>query len=456
MIMKKHYLLLCLAAIISMIGCRKQENIDFKFDTELDYVPTELDRWLTETFTDPYNMEIIYRFDRYKMGELRANMVPPKEEKVEEQMKMIMQGFILPFKAAAGSTFAKTFLPKEWMLSGSFYIASDGTRILATSSGGRNISIYEVNTVDTTDGPTTRRKLKTVHHEFAHTLTQIIRIPREFESISEANYSASYASTSIWPDAKNDEQGFVSRYARSSVMEDFAETVGFLLVYGQSWYDNKVASVPKSGADILKQKEAIVVKFYRDHYNIDFRSLQAMILKYMKSIHIKEELRTFFFDQNLTVRKYKLSNAIYAKGFATVLQEFKNLAAKDAFEIQDFDITFSPNDMNSGALQLRLFAKKGTSLNFYDFTFNYQIDSKTNKISFVKLAQSTGSPTSNYSILMKYFLSTISNYFTSTPFVMDWSLSKPNLTYTDFGYYDTGGFYKENDRDNYIEFTLPR
>jgi len=454
----KYYLPLCLALLIGAVGCRKQENIDFKFDNELDYVETDLDRWLTGNFTDPYNMEIIYRFDRYKMGDLNVNLVPAKEEKVKEQMGMIMDGFIQPFQEAGGIPFVKTYLPKEWLLSGSFHINSSGERILATSSGGRNITIYEVNTVDVTDVEVTRRKLKTVHHEFAHTLTQLVRIPREFESISEANYSADWSNSYIWPDAKNNEQGFVSRYARSSVMEDFAETVGFLLVYGQVWYDTKASAMPKSGYDIMKAKEAAVVKFYRDNYAVDFRKLQEKILIYMRSNIKKESFRSSFFNQNLKARTVSLSKSANGTRFGNVSQDFKNQIAADiygAWTMSDLGFTFTPKDANSGELLIKLSARLRTApVTTYDFTFVYQIDPTTEKITFTKLPQSTGGQYANHTILMKYFLPTISDYFTSGPFSMDWSLSKPLLTYFDEGYYNFGGFYKNNDRADYIDFEL--
>lgn len=461
MIMKKYYILLCSALLIGVVGCRKQENIDFKFDTELDYVPTELDHWLTENFTDPYNMEIIYRFDRYKMGELNVNLSPPKEEKVKEQMEMIDGGFIKPFEKGGGVTFAKTFLPKEWVLSGSLNINSSGERILATSSGGRNITIHEVNTVDVNDIDVTRRKLKTVHHEFAHTLTQLIRIPREFESISEANYSASWSNSSVWPDAKNNEQGFVSRYARSSVMEDFAETVGFLVAYGQGWYDAKAATMPKSGYDILKQKEAVVVKFYRDNYGVDFRKLQQEVTGYIGSHIQKVDFKDWFFDAKLSVRTLNITKSVLGTEFSTVFESFKTRilgATYGPYVYKDMNFIFTPTNATSGKFDIKVTSKVGVSPDqIHTYTFLYQIDPSTQRISFTKITQTqseTGGQYGNQTMMMPHFLATISAYFTSSPFMMDWSLSKPMLTFRDQGYYDFGGFYKANNRNDYIDFGL--
>lgn len=461
MIMKKYYILLCSALLISVVGCRKQENIDFKFDTELDYVPTELDHWLTENFTDPYNMEIIYRFDRYKMGELNVNLSPPKEEKVKEQMEMIDGGFIKPFEKGGGVTFAKTFLPKEWMLSGSLHINSSGERILATSSGGRNITIHEVNTVDVNDIDVTRRKLKTVHHEFAHTLTQLIRIPREFESISEANYSASWSNSSVWPDAKNNEQGFVSRYARSSVMEDFAETVGFLVAYGQGWYDAKAAAMPKSGSDILKQKEAVVVKFYRDNYGVDFRKLQQEVTGYIGSHIQKVDFKDWFFDAKLSARTLNITKSVLGTEFSAVFENFKTRilgATYGPYVYKDMNFIFTPTNATSGKFDIKVTSKVGVSPDqTHTYTFSYQIDPSTQRISFTKITQTqseTGGQYGNQTMMMPHFLATISAYFTSSPFMMDWSLSKPMLTFRDQGYYDFGGFYKANNRNDYIDFGL--
>lgn len=463
MIMKKYYLPLSLALLVSVTGCRKEENIDFKFDTELDYVPTELDHWLTKNFTDPYNMEVVYRFDRYKMGELNVNLSPPKEEKVIEQMEMIRNGFILPFEKAAGITFSKNNFPKEWVLSGSYHLdPNNGERILATSAGGRNITIHEVNSADTTNAEVTRRKLKTVHHEFAHTLTQVIRIPREFEMISEANYSASWANSSIWPEAKNLEQGFVTRYARASVMEDFAETVGHLIVYGQLWYDARAGSMPKSGYDILKQKEAIVVKFYRDNYNIDFRMLQREMAHSMFTRFndvFMQSFKYWFFDQGAFNRTLGISTATYGTGFADSYQDFKTRVGTISsvfgkWAINDMNFVFAPTTPTSGGLTVKVTAKEGSRpvVNL-DFTFTYVID-VNHRVRFTKINQPTGSQDWNLHYLMPHFLPSISKYLTDNSFAMDWSLANPTLTRRDEGFFKNGGFYKGNDRTDYINFQL--
>lgn len=472
MIMKKYYIPLILALVISASGCRKTENIDFQFNKDLDYVPTELDYWLSGNFTNPYNMEIVYRFDRYKMGELKQNLSPAKEEKVKEQMEMIRNGFILPFEKAAGSVFSKTYFPKEWVLSGSYAVTSDG-RILALSSGGRSITIYEVNTADTTNAEVTRAKLKTVHHEYAHTLTQILRIPREFESISEANYSADWRSTFTYPDAVNDAQGFVSRYSRANVMEDFAETAGFLLVYGQLWYDTRAGKIPSSGYDIMKKKEAALVKFYRDSYGVDFRRVQREMAQAMYGRFNDKQKQSFaywFFDQGTFNYTLPYNTAVSSGDLKIKVNNFiakAPLAANTQFDkyvVKDLNFLFTPGALipNSSAKQGDLIIRVGYQRNtapvaYADYTFKYLTNPAANTVKFDKSTQGTDvNQNANAKLFMTPFMDEIASYFTNGNFVPEWSIDSPSRTRLDEFFFDFGGFYKEGNRSSYINFPLQR
>lgn len=465
MIMKRFYIPLCLLLTLGVMSCRKEEKIDFKFNDELNYVSTELDNWLAKNFTDTYNMDVVYRFDRYKIGELKPNLMPAKEEKVKEQMEMVLKGFLLPFQTAGGVPFVKTYAPKEWVLSGSFNVTSDG-RILATSGGGRNITIYEVNSLEINNPDIVRPKLKTVHHEFSHTLTQIKRLPIEFEKISEGNYSEGWRSSSLYPDALNDAQGFVSRYARSSVMEDFAETAGFLLAEGQLWYDTKAGRVPSTGYDILKKKEATLVKYYKDNYGVDFRKLQREVALAMYNDFNDKKKQSFeywFFDQGTFNRSLSFNTASVSADVKSAVDKFKAAvlaySPSAKYVVQDLTFTFTPTTNNpaTGNLVVSVPYRSGTTpIVFADYNFTYVQDPVTHKITFTKSAQGTGANYTNATFFMPFFTTHITSYLTSGNFIQDWSLDKPSLTRRDEGFFDTGGFYKESDRSSYLNFQLLR
>jgi substrate import-associated zinc metallohydrolase lipoprotein len=64
-------------------------------------------------------------------------------------------------------------------------------------------------------------------------------------------------------------------YAKAAADEDFVETVAFLLIEGQAKFDAIVAGTNPKAAGILRQKEAIIVSYFKTNYGIDFRALQA-------------------------------------------------------------------------------------------------------------------------------------------------------------------------------------
>lgn len=458
-IMKYTYrLFIALFFLITITSCQKEEKLDFKYNDEMNVEPTDLDKWIKTTFTDMYNMEVVYRFSRYK-APLDRNLMPPHEDKVRDQMEMVLKGYLLPYQVAGGIPFIKTYVPKEWILSGSFSVMPDGGKILASASGGRNITIFEVNNIDLNNEDRVRPKLKTIHHEFTHTLSQIERLPREFEVISEEHYTPSWKNTVLHPDKENDSLGFVSRYARSSVMEDFAETAGFLLAEGQLWYDNKAGKVPPHGYAVLKKKEAILVNYFRDNFGVDFRKLQREVSYVMHkefNDHTKQSFNYWYFNQAMFGFNLPLLPGSYSPDFETVLNSFSTTLynwnnSKYLLKGVNFNLTRT----NATAGTMVVSVAHGTSSTLYaDYNFSYAINTATNKITFTKTAQGTGTNYTYADRFMTGFMSSISNYLTSGAFEMDWSLHNASMTRKEEGFFDTGGFYKEGNRNNFLNFQL--
>ncbi len=81
-------------------------------------------------------------------------------------------------------------------------------------------------------------------------------------------------------------EGFISQYAISQAREDWAEMVSLMLVEGQAWFDQYVNSINYTGTTAngttaavaqarLRQKESVVVSYFKESWNIDFRNLQS-------------------------------------------------------------------------------------------------------------------------------------------------------------------------------------
>lgn len=102
--------------------------------------------------------------------------------------------------------------------------------VLGSMSNARMLNLYDLNNLDPNNGASIRRRLRTVHHEFMHSLNQTVPIPLAYQSISGADYDPSWA-------GKSEDQvrplGFVSPYSSSAYTEDFAEMLAHIVVEGR-------------------------------------------------------------------------------------------------------------------------------------------------------------------------------------------------------------------------------
>lgn len=238
------------------------------------HTPTELDNWIYENITKPYNMEVKYRWDRSEV-DLTYTLVPPKEEVVQPVMAAVIKGWIKPYEEVTKGTNNESFIyklsPKKFMLVGSAkYTAT--TIVTGEAEGGRKVVIYRVN--DFTSSPDVLiSMLKTCHHEFAHTISQAQRYPEEFAEVTAESYNTKWTGISTEQARHN---GFVSNYACKSPGEDFAETLAFLCMYGREWYE-----------DLIAQESAWYAKPENRKTSYDpgaaLRTKQSLLETYMKA-----------------------------------------------------------------------------------------------------------------------------------------------------------------------------
>lgn len=268
------YLLLLSTALVS---CKKENalNVDLTKSNPQTYVPGETDEWLTKTFLDTYNMEVIYRFDRF-LAPIDKELIPIREDQIKPVMETVMAIWIEPYLEIAGKDFLKPIIPKQVALVGSAQFNNDGTITLGTADAGRRINLFQVNDFDKSNLASVEQMLHTIHHEFVHILHQKNDVPPAFENLSPQHVGNS------WNARDNSQEdamkfGFITRYARMNKDEDFAETASTLLVEGQAYFNGYANSSPGDGGEILRKKEQMVVDYYKSIYGIDFRALQEKV-----------------------------------------------------------------------------------------------------------------------------------------------------------------------------------
>ncbi len=239
------------------------------------------DVWLAENLTIPYNMEVKYRWDETE-SDLSKNMVPAELARVVPLMDIIRKTWVLPYERHAGKTFICTFIPKLMYLIGSHEINDDGTVTEGSAESGRKIIINNVNGFTKEELVIKNDTLRdshtfthVMHHEFGHILHQNKFYPQEYKTISKGEYSAQWFNVPL-NEARN--KGFISSYAMMDPNEDFVEMIAWKLTRSKDEWEALLNTVHNEEARAtLKLKDDMVVRYFKESWNVDMAALQADI-----------------------------------------------------------------------------------------------------------------------------------------------------------------------------------
>lgn len=255
-------------------SCSKQEdnlNTPIVGLGGVRYQKTALDIELYETFTKPYNIEVIYRWDAGLMSYTTV-LVPADESRVMPIMNILKKGWIEPFEEVVGIDFVKRYIPKQYVLIGSYAYASNGNIVLGSADQGLKVNIYGVNQINLKSASGISQVLGTVHHELAHMLHQNIMYPVDFELVCAGDYASNGLSIAQ-ATARN--LGFITGYGMTSPNEDFATLVATMLSNSKEEFDTIINAIPQElGRNRLREKENIIVTYFLQAWNIDFWELQ--------------------------------------------------------------------------------------------------------------------------------------------------------------------------------------
>lgn len=252
------------------------------------WVPGSLDAWLYDTITKPYNISVKYKWDQFEF-DVTKTLVPPREEIVQPAIRAVKKVWIDNYINLAGETFFKKYCPKFLVLSGSASWNDNGTITLGTAEGGRKVVMYLLNDFRTKEMPgyslrdtaNVKQIFHVIEHEFGHILHQTIMYPVEYKKICAGFYTGNWNNIT---DTAALHAGFITPYAMSNENDDFVEMISIMLIEGKGGFDKIVNSVPEgysvdgvskaSAQAKLRQKEAMVVNYFKSAYDIDFYTLQ--------------------------------------------------------------------------------------------------------------------------------------------------------------------------------------
>jgi substrate import-associated zinc metallohydrolase lipoprotein len=141
------------------------------------------------------------------------------------------------------------------------------------AEGGQRVTLFETDYIDRTDRANITEFIHTIQHEYIHILNQNKPFnEKAWAVITPVGYTADWYNYSI---PASNELGFITSYARSNINEDFAETASVILISSKAEYEDFLNNIKSETAYFaLIAKEALVVKYFKDAFDIDFYALR--------------------------------------------------------------------------------------------------------------------------------------------------------------------------------------
>lgn len=280
--MKKLYTIL-FVGILFMLSCAEEDDSISSSQIEVPVISeNELDKYIRENFTEPYNIDIQYQFNPVEVNANRY-ITPPEIENVKPVLEMLQKAWIEPYNEIGGPDFIKKIAPKQFSLYGSFNINPSGTITLGLAEAGVKISLFNIDYLDYSSLNSIREPLRTVHHEYGHILNMTEPIPEEYGLVNPESYSATWFNR---PDSIAREIGYITAYASSDPNEDFVEMICQMLIRSKEQFDSLVEDSIKNetARRNIRIKEQMVVDYYDEQFNVDFYELQEVAYKNLEDL----------------------------------------------------------------------------------------------------------------------------------------------------------------------------
>lgn len=268
----------------------------------------EFDQWIMKTFTQPYNITILYRYQDSETNNA-YNVVPPTVDKSKAMANLMKYMWLDAYNELMddGGLFMKKWSFREFLFIGSHQWRNNGSRVLGTAEGGLKVTLFGLNYLDLDnlkivqdqsfpdhdDNPMDLNYFffHTMHHEFCHILTQQKDYSTDFRTVSIRWYRSG-----DWINIADEEAakwGFVSAYSTSEYNEDFAEIYSTYVTLTpqafQGIYDTMEADLEDDSIEEgdknydcvtdLETKVDIVKSYMKDIWGIDMDKLRDIVVR---------------------------------------------------------------------------------------------------------------------------------------------------------------------------------
>lgn len=272
----------------------------------------ELDNWIRDHITKPYNIEVVYRWDRHAFAS-SSYAYPPDEAKIRPMLELVKRLWIDVYRETTGlgDQFLHGKLPMRIYLFGGKGVDASGLELIASPHrSSLEMYIYDVNAFDATNPDRRYALARSLHHQFVRRLTEILPYDRDaFYRISQERYLSSpdLIVTIMAQDTSlrqrlgmrlaTNRDGFTTLYAMLSPDADFAETFSAYICHtptdmrdaliraatpivdnndAEQTARNQVSA--QEAHKRLKQKVEFVEQYCTKHLGISIRELQLKTL----------------------------------------------------------------------------------------------------------------------------------------------------------------------------------
>ena len=177
-----------------LAGCEKEAPLSDRSVVEAGAVErekTELDKWILDTFTLPYGIEVEYRWDK-NVVQNGSYIYPPEVANVKSVLKAIKALWIDLYTSPdlGGEKFLLGKNPLKIYMYGGRNVDGNGMELLDNPEATTNeMFLYNINEFDPKDEDKVFVLMRSVHHQFARHLMELFPYDRNrFLSISRNKY----------------------------------------------------------------------------------------------------------------------------------------------------------------------------------------------------------------------------------------------------------------------------